>query len=148
MVKSRILIVDDEEGMLEVCADCLCTIEAEIITEIDSTLAAKRLAAESWDLLIADIRMPGVGGVDLLRLAREQDPNIAVLMITAFPNVDTAVECMKLGAADYITKPFLPEDLLASARRLLEAKRLNDENSLLFRQVARPFAGRTLIGES
>lgn len=148
MAKWRILIVDDEEGMLEVCAECLSAIDADIVTELESARAARRLEAESWDLLIADVRMPGVDGVEMLRLAREQDPELAALMITAFANVETAVECMKLGAADYIAKPFLPEDLLASAHRLLEAKRLRDENSLLSRQVGRAHTQGTLVGES
>lgn len=148
MARWRILIVDDEEGMLEVCADCLAAVDAETVTEIDSTRAMERVFAESWNLLIADVRMPGVGGVDLLRLARERDPMLAVLMITAFPNVETAVECMKLGAADFISKPFLPQDLLASARRLLAEKKLREENRLLLRQVDRSFVPRTIIGES
>ena len=134
--------------MLEVCADCLSAVDAEIVTEIDSTRAMERVFAESWDLLIADVRMPGVGGVDLLRRARERDPMLAVLMITAFPNVETAVECMKLGAADFISKPFLPQDLLASARRLLAEKKLREENRLLLRQVDRSFVPRTILGDS
>lgn len=149
MAKSRILIVDDEQGMLEVCVDCLSGLpETEIVAEREGAHAARRLEAESWDLLIADVRMPGIDGVDLLRLARERDPDLAVLMITAFPNVDTAVECMKLGAADYVSKPFMPEDLLASARRLLEARELRQENSLLRRRVERTYTPGTIIGES
>lgn len=149
MTKSRILVVDDEQGMLEVCVDCLSELSGiEIVTEIKSTLAAKRLAAENWDLLITDVRMPDIGGVELLRIAREHDPDLAVLMITAYPNVETAVECMKLGATDYITKPFLPDDLLATVRRLLQARRLQEENSLLLRQVERSYSSRTIIGQS
>lgn len=149
MAKSRILIVDDEQGMLEVCADSLSGLSnVEIVTEREGEKAAKRLESGSWDLLIADVRMPGIGGVDLLRLGREKDPDLAVLMITAFPNVDTAVECMKLGAADYLSKPFLPDDLLASAGRLLEAGQLRQENSLLRRQVEHAYAPGTLIGQS
>ncbi|MCH7742511.1 MAG: sigma-54-dependent Fis family transcriptional regulator [Proteobacteria bacterium] len=149
MVKSRILVVDDEQGMLEVCVDCLSELtDVEIIAEIKSTRAAERLATESWDLLITDVRMPQVGGVELLRIAHEEDPDLAVLMITAYPNVETAVQCMKLGATDYITKPFLPDDLLSTVRRLLEARQLRQENSLLLRHVERSYSSRTLIGES
>jgi CheY-like chemotaxis protein len=72
MSKSRILIVDDEEGMLEVCSDTLRRLpEVEIVTEGSSARAAQRLASESFDLVLADVRMPGLGGVDLLRLGRE-----------------------------------------------------------------------------
>ncbi len=149
MAKQRILVVDDEEGMLEVCAATLKKLShAVIISENDSQKAAERVATETFDLLITDIRMPGVSGVDLLELARQHDPNLAVLMITAFPTVETAVQCMKLGAADYITKPFLPEDLLATVQRLLEAKELREENQLLQRQVDRTGVFGEIIGAS
>ena len=125
MAKTRILVVDDEEGMLEVCADTLGRLpETEIVLEQQSRRAAERVATESFDLVVTDVRMPGLGGLSLLRLARQHDPHTAVLMITAYPTVETAVESMKLGAADYIAKPFVPEDLLATVTRLLEGKRL------------------------
>lgn len=136
MTQRRILVVDDEPGMLEVCAESLQSLPGvSVTTEQDSLAASDRLVAEHWDLLIADIRMPGVGGVDLLRAARESDPGVMALMITAFPSVDTAVESMKLGAADYITKPFQPEKLCATVHSLLEQKRVRDEHQLLQRQV-------------
>ena len=149
MAKARILVVDDEEGMLEVCADTLQRLpETDILVERHSERAAERLAAESLDLLIADVRMPGVNGIDLLRLAREHDPHLAVLMITAYPTVETAVDSLKLGAVDYIVKPFQPEDLLALVRRLLESKRLSEENRLLRRQVERAYAFGEILGRS
>ena len=149
MAKTRILVVDDEEGMLEVCADTLQKLpDTEILLENRSVHAAERIANEGVDLLIADVRMPQLSGVELLRLARQHDPNVAVLMLTAFPTVETAVESMKLGAADYITKPFLPEDLLALVRRLLEGKRLREENVLLRRQVERAYSFGEFLGKS
>jgi two-component system, NtrC family, response regulator PilR len=149
VLRSRILIVDDEEGMLEVCSDTLAGLPgAEIVAEMRSQIAANRLSSENWDMLIADIRMPGLSGVDLLRLAREKDPTMAVLLITAFPSVETAVESMKLGATDYITKPFLPADLLATVRGLLQARQLREENSLLVRHVERAYSFGSLLGKS
>ena len=145
----RILVVDDEQGMLEVCAAALKKLPgATILVEQDSRRAADRLARESFDLLIADICMPHVNGVELLRAAKQADPDLGVLMITAFPTVETAVETMKLGAADYITKPFRPEELLAVVTRLLETKQLRDENRLLQRQVDRTYAFGDMIGNS
>ena len=127
MSRIRILVVDDEEGMLEVCSDTLEKLrEAEVVLENRSQRALERIASESFDLVIADIRMPHVDGIELLRAARKADANQAVLMLTAYLTVETAIECMKLGAADYLTKPFLPEDLLATVRRLLEGKLLRD----------------------
>lgn len=149
MAKTRILVVDDETGMLEVCADTLKRLpDVETLLENQSARAAERVATESLDLLIADIRMPEVNGVELLRLAREHDPQIAAVMITAYPTVETAIECMKLGAADYITKPFQPEDLLALVRRLLENKRLKEENQLLRRHVERSYSFGEILGKS
>ena len=149
MSRIRILVVDDEEGMLEVCSDTLEKLrEAEVVLENRSKRALERIASESFDLVIADIRMPHVDGIELLRAARKADANQAVLMLTAYPTVETAMECMKLGAADYLTKPFLPEDLLATVRRLLEGKLLRDENQLLRRQVERNYAFGEILGQS
>jgi DNA-binding NtrC family response regulator len=149
MSRARILIVDDEEGMLEVCADTLRKLpEATFVLERQSRRAAELLSAEQFNLLITDIRMPEISGVELLRIARQRDPDIPVLMLTAFPTVETAIECMKLGAADYVTKPFLPDDLLATVRRLLEERRLRQENLLLQRQVERTYSFDEIVGKS
>lgn len=149
MARTRILIVDDEVGMLEVCGDTLQRLpDTEIVLEQRSAQAAERLRNENFDLLIADICMPDLDGVELLRIARQQDPEVAALMLTAFPTVETAVESMKLGASDYLTKPFLPDDLLANVRSLLENRQLREENRLLRRQVERSYASGKILGEN
>jgi DNA-binding NtrC family response regulator len=149
MGKTRVLVVDDEVGMLEVCAETLSRLPDIVVqVESDGRRAGERLTREPFDLLIQDIRMPGADGMELLRLARRHDPDLAVLMMTAYPTVETAVESMKLGAADYITKPFTPEDLLASVQRLLEGSRLRRENLLLSRQIDRPYVFDKIIGAS
>lgn len=149
MAKLRILVVDDEEGMLEVCAETLAALPyAEVHTERSSPRALTRIGSESFDLLITDVRMPGVGGIELLRAARERDPDLPALVLTAYPTVDTAVEAMKLGASDYLTKPFRPDELLAASRRLLEARRLREENDLLQRQFERRHSFDDLVGSS
>ena len=145
----RVLVVDDEIGMLEVCRDTLSTLDGvEVDVESGSERAAKKLEERRWDLLIADIRMPGVSGLELLEIARRQDPQLPVLMMTAYPTVDTAVESMKRGAADYIVKPFLPDDLRATARRLLAERRLRDENELLSESLERRYAFGDMVGGS
>ena len=149
MRKIRILVVDDEPGMLEVCEETLSELpNVEIETESDSRKAADRLSRNGFDLLLTDVRMPGVDGIDLLRLAREKDPNLPVLILTAYPSVETAVESMKLGAADYIIKPFNTDDLLETVRRLIEEQQLRDENRLLRRQIERSFAFGEMLGRS
>jgi DNA-binding NtrC family response regulator len=145
----RVLVVDDEPGMLEVCSDILREIpRVRVVTEQDSTRAARLLTDEGWELLITDLCMPAVDGLQLLRIARERDGELPVLMLTAFPSVETAVDSMKHGAADYLTKPFLPDDLLHTVRRLLDARQLRAENLLLRRQVERGYAFGEMIGGS
>jgi DNA-binding NtrC family response regulator len=147
MPEQRILVVDDEPGMLEVCRDVLTEIpRVRVVTEGESARAAALLAGEQWDLLITDLCMPDVDGLQLLRLARERDGELPVLVLTAFPSVDTAVESMKHGAADYLTKPFHPDDLLLTVRRLLEARQMRAENRLLQRQVERGYVFGEMIG--
>jgi DNA-binding NtrC family response regulator len=149
MAKGRILVVDDEDIILEVCAEMLSVLpDTEIVIENHSPRASERLATESFDLLITDIRMPDMDGIELLRLARQFDPTLQVLMLTGFPTIGTAVESMKLGASDYLTKPFFAEDLLATVRRLLQAKRLREENRLLQRQIERAYTFDEIVGKS
>jgi DNA-binding NtrC family response regulator len=147
--RARILMVDDLPEVLAICLPSLRKLPgAEILVENHSDRAANRLEVESPDLLITDLKMPGLSGLDLLRLGRKRDPNLAVLILTAYPTVETAVECMKLGAAEYMTKPFLPQDLLATVQRLLEAKQLREENVLLRHQVQRDYAFGEMLGTS
>ncbi|MCC7177585.1 MAG: sigma-54-dependent Fis family transcriptional regulator, partial [Acidobacteria bacterium] len=149
MARARILVVDDEQDMLDVCADVLGKLpDVDVTLEERAERAAERLGREAFDLLVTDVRMPSVGGLDLVRLARERDPEMPSLVFTAYPSVESAVEAMKLGASDYLAKPFLPEDLLKRAGRLLEARRLGDENRLLERQLERDYGFDELVGRS
>jgi DNA-binding NtrC family response regulator len=146
---SRIMVVDDEPGILEVCLDTLSMLpDVEVDVENQCFCAEKKLATVPYDLLVTDIRMPGMNGIELLRKVREKNPGLIVLMLTAFPSVETAVESMKLGAADYLTKPFRPDELRQTVCRLLEEKRLREENHLLRRQVERDYRMGEMIGKS
>ncbi|HHI78886.1 MAG TPA: sigma-54-dependent Fis family transcriptional regulator [Planctomycetes bacterium] len=149
MKRTRILVVDDEEGLLEVVEDTLEDLPGlEIRLCSKSGEAAALLEEESFDLLISDIRMPGKDGIELLRIGKAVNPDLSVLMMTAFPSVESAVESMKLGATDYITKPFLPEDLKATVMRILEQRELKVANRFLRRQVEKQYRFRKMLGES
>jgi DNA-binding NtrC family response regulator len=149
MPDMRVLVVDDEPGMLEVCSEILSEIpRVRVVTEPDASRAAALLAREPWELLITDLCMPGMDGLQLLAIARANDAELPVLMLTAFPSIETAVDSMKHGAADYLTKPFMPDDLLLTVRRLLDARQLRAENSLLRRQIERSYAFGEMIGGS
>ncbi len=149
MSAPRILVVDDEEGVRDVVVETLERLEgAEVFNEGDPARALERLRSEFFDVLVTDIRMPQMSGVELLRAAREHDPGLPVLMLTAYPTVETAVEALRLGAVDYLTKPFLPDDLLARVRRFLDERGLRQENALLRRQVNRAQQFEEMIGTS
>ncbi|MBC8328651.1 MAG: sigma-54-dependent Fis family transcriptional regulator [Planctomycetes bacterium] len=149
MRRQRILIVDDEVGMLEVCQESLEPLEnIEVETFIDSREAIVRLKEGSFDLLISDIRMPGLGGLDLLRTARTVDPGLPVLLMTGFPSVDTAVLALRHGASDYLTKPFHPDEFLSTVQRLLEQLRLRSEHRLLARHLSKDFVFSQMVGSS
>lgn len=145
----RILVVDDNELELNACADALSRVtDVPPIREARSNRAAERLRSEQFDLLVTDLRMPAVDGIDLLRIAHSHDPELPVLILTGFPSIDTAVETLKLGAADYLTKPVNQEELVFAARRVLSERRMRGEHRLLQRQVERPYAFDDIVGES
>ena len=147
MEKRKILIIDDEVGMLEVCSDTLSQIpKVSIKTESDSEKGAQLLKKDSYDLLITDLKMPKKSGIDILKIAKKTNPDCDVLIITAFPTIETAVESMKLGAFDYLTKPLEPAILLSYVKRILEQKHLEEENKLLSRYVEKSFLFDDMIG--
>ena len=149
MAKNCIMLLDDEPGMLQFGAACLARLpDTEVLPVQDSARAVDRLREGGIDLLITDLMMPGFTGIEVLRQARESDPNLAALILTAYPSVDTAVLSMKLGAADYLTKPFQPEELEAAAQRLLEGRRLREENLSLRRHLERPYACGNMLGHT
>ncbi len=149
MKKQKILIVDDEPDMLEACEDALRKNKnLEIATESSGLLAVERLRNEMWDLLLVDLKMPELDGLELLRKARELSPQTVVCMITGFPTIETAVEAVKLGAFDYVTKPFSPAQLQTVIKRALEQKELKAENLFLRRHVEQTYKFDTIIGKS
>ena len=148
MKRPRILIVDDEIDMLEVCQDALQKLDVEVVTESKSVNAVRRLKEELWDVLLADLKMPEMDGISLLKIAREVSPETVVCILTGYPTIETAVEAVKLGAFEYITKPFTPDQLQIVVQRLLEQKFLKEENLFLTRQVEKRFKFDNIIGNS
>lgn len=149
MSKSRILVVDEDDSLLQSCADTLNKLpEVEILLEKQSDEALHRLSNETVDLLIVDKRMNGVDGLEFYRMGRRHDASVSVLIMTDTATATTAVECMRIGTADYIIKPFLPEEFLATVRHLLEAKRLREEYHTLQWQVVRSHSFDGIVGRS
>lgn len=145
-MKGRVLIVDDEPDMLSTCKASLPNFSVEI--EQKPLLALKLLREQAFDLLVTDIKMPVVSGLQLLKSAKEIDPELPVILMTAYPEVETAVGAIRNGAFDYVIKPFHPEDFETKVKNALQASCLKKENRLLARQVTRVSRSHEIIGES
>ncbi|MDF1536021.1 MAG: sigma-54 dependent transcriptional regulator [bacterium] len=147
--KGKILIVDDERSMREMLEIFL---RREGYAVAGSANAAGALAAmageDSFDLVVSDINMPGLSGLDLLREVRKSDSGIPVIMITAYGSPDSAVEAMKLGAADYITKPFRIEEIKSRISAVIERRKLAEENVQLHRLLQDQFSFENIVGRS
>ena len=146
----RLLIVDDEEDMLN---GLQRTIERniaglEVITSTRAGEALRLLAEQSFDLALLDVMMPEMNGIALLEKLRAKDPELSVVMMTAFASIDLAVDAIKKGAYDFITKPFDKETLLRVIDKGLERNRLVRENVTLKEQVCQKEAFASFIGQS
>lgn len=146
---ASILIVDDEATMREACREVLAS-EGFLLNEASSGEEAVGLIGRrSFDLLILDLKMPRVDGLEILRRVQRESPGTATVVITGYPSIDTAVEAMRLGAADFLPKPFTPDVLRLTVRRALHGARLTRENQLLRYQLEEcRGADYELIGQS
>ncbi|MBI4829531.1 MAG: sigma-54-dependent Fis family transcriptional regulator, partial [Nitrospinae bacterium] len=133
----RVLVVDDETTICQVLKRVLEREEYLVDVCHDGATAASRAAATFYDVILSDLKMPGMDGLELLRRVKEDSPETMVFIMTMYSTVETAVEAMKLGARDYIMKPFVNEDIRISIRRALEQNRLARENRLLKGELAR-----------
>src|ERR1035437_7393141 len=127
----RLLIVDDEPNLRRVLSSEL-HLDGHTVDEADGVLAALPLLAErEYDAVITDQKMPDGDGLRVLSVAQENDPSLPVIFLTAVPTIELAVESMRKGAFDFITKPFNPEVVTATVRRACERTNLVRENQLL-----------------
>ena len=126
----RVLVVDDEKNIRESIQRFLNTENIETVTA-ENGLSAKRLLQEQvFSAGIVDLRMPGMDGLELLKWIREEGPRLPVIMISAYGEVRDAVEAMKLGAQDYVIKPFDPEELIVRLNKIVENQKLRDQIEL------------------
>ncbi len=144
----RILVVDDERSMRELLAIVLRREGYEVILAENGRMAIDLLNREPVDLLISDIKMPDLSGVDVLRAAKKIDQDILGIMITAFASTETAVEAMRLGACDYLSKPFDIDLLKMKVREKIENRQLRQENVLLKRTLGLSHQFSNIIGRS
>ena len=147
-MSARILIVDDEEIVIKSCLRILAGDEFQVASVQDGREALKKIEENPYDVVILDIMLPNIDGLEVLRRVKETHPNVDVIMITGLSQVDTAVQAMKLGAFDYISKPFEPDELKLVVYRALERRRLLQENFTLRSEVSSKYRFDNIIGLS
>jgi len=145
--KPAILIVDDKESMLKMLAKLLAG-QYRVQTAASGTEAINVLRREPTDLVLCDIRMPDMSGMDVLNTVKEESPDTEVILMTAYATVSQAVEAVKAGAYNYLTKPFEPDELTIVLDKALERKQLREEAQILKEQVERKYGFPNIIGES
>src|SRR4051812_22567267 len=146
--RPRILVVDDEASMRDMLRIVLGRDGYEVRVAPDGRAALDILKREPFDLLLSDIRMPDLSGVEVLRAAKDLNRDIVAFMMTAYASTTTAVEAMRLGAVDYFTKPFNMDELRLKVRQHLEAIRLKQETVLLKRALPSRHEFSSIIGNS
>ena len=145
---ATILVVDDERSMREMLAIVLRREGYSVVLADGGQAAVKLLKRQPVDLLVSDIRMPDMSGVEVLREAKKIDQEIIGIMITAFTSTESAIEALRLGAYDYLSKPFDVDELKVKVREALEHRQLREENTALKKALVASGDFATIIGES
>ncbi|MBI4841545.1 MAG: sigma-54-dependent Fis family transcriptional regulator [candidate division NC10 bacterium] len=146
--KEFILVVDDEEIVRDSLARWLEEDGYQVDTAPDGQAALAKLAVQAYAILLVDLKMPGIDGLQVLAQARTLQPDAAVIIMTAYATVDTAVQAMKQGAYDYLVKPFEPEELSLMVGKLTNARALRRENVLLRKALKHQCEFKDLVSKS
>ena len=146
--QANILVIDDEESMRDSCQQTLSRGGNRVEVADAGSKGLAMLGAESFDLVILDLKMPGLSGMEVLKKIKEDDPETMVIVITGYATVESAVEAMKRGAYDFIPKPFTPDSLRAIVKRALDRRELALENVLLRSELKASFGPDVIVGRS
>jgi two-component system sensor histidine kinase/response regulator len=123
--KPKVLVIDDEESMRDSCSQILAKDGYQPETAENGTVGLDKVQDLNPDLVLIDLKMPGISGLEVLDKVREYDPSIISIVITGYATIESAVEAMKKGAYDFLPKPFTPDQLRIIIKRGLERRRLN-----------------------
>ncbi len=148
MKKSTILLIDDDDSLRRVIEFSLAEAGHKVVTAASGEEGLRLFESGSFDAVVTDITMPGLGGMDVLAKVRVKDPDLPVIMITAYGTIESAVQAMKEGAFDYITKPFNREELRLTLEKALRLRRLEKENVELRAEVIDRYRFGSIVGSS
>ena len=144
----RILVVEDDEPIQDILHAFLSGKGFEVTLAQNGEAALDLLGAEHFDLVLTDLVMPGKGGMDVLKGATASQPDIPIIVMTGFGTVQTAVEAMKIGAFDYLTKPFNLDELMIVLDKALSVSQLQKENRMLKMQLKKKYVFKGIVGDS
>ena len=147
MKSARILVIDDEQIICDGCQAVLSDQGHSVDLCINGKTGLESIRKGRFDLVLLDMKLPDMGGMEILRSVRKEIPGVYVIVMTGYSTVQNAVEAMKLGAVDYLDKPFSDDELVLAVKRALENKQLVEENILLRGQLLDRFGFGNIIGE-
>ncbi|MBI2877786.1 MAG: sigma-54-dependent Fis family transcriptional regulator, partial [Candidatus Tectomicrobia bacterium] len=147
-MSERILVVDDDQANRDVLTEILVEEGYEVVEAEDGLQAMERLKEDLFQLVLTDLRMPQASGIEVLKRMKELDPDAIGIVFTGFGSIESAVEAMKVGAYDYIAKPFNLEEIKIVVRRALDYRHLRDENVSLKRQLKSRYKFENFVGDS
>lgn len=147
-MKSRILVVDDEESIREFLEIMLKKENYEVTVAEDGLQAKEILNKKTFDMVISDMQMPNVTGIELLKHVKENYPDLVFMMITAFGTTESAVDAMKMGAYDYVTKPFKIDEVRLNIANALRSKNLETEVRVLKKELVKEYSYQNMVGNS
>jgi two-component system, NtrC family, response regulator PilR len=146
--KGKILVIEDEQSMREVLKILLEEESYDVTTAPDGIRGIEQVRNNLYDLVITDIKMPGADGFEVLRKVKEISPDTLVIMVTAFGTTESAIEAMKIGAYDYVHKPFKIDEIRLIVRKAFEKKKLREELALLREKFQSSYRLENIIGKS
>ena len=149
MADARMLVIDDDTSICNFIEIALGRIpNLSITTEHRAKPALKKCESGKFDIVLTDLNMPEITGVEVLKLVKEKHPDTPVIIMTGYPSIENSVECLRLGAADYVLKPLMLEDLTQTVNRVMGETRLQQENQLLRRQLEKTTQQMDIYGDS
>ncbi|MBI5444512.1 MAG: sigma-54-dependent Fis family transcriptional regulator [Deltaproteobacteria bacterium] len=147
-MRQRILVVDDQASICEHISTLLRSEGYEVTVAYNPEQALDRLSAQAFDVLLADMKMPGMSGLELFKVARKIDPDLSCVIMTAFGSISSAVASIKEGVSDYIQKPFEPEALLIAVEKTVNGREMIREIRDLRKEVSQRYAFGNMIGKN
>ena len=147
-IPTQVLVVDDEEIMRDSCSQILSSLKCSVKVSESGEKALDIMKDEFFDIVILDLKMPGMSGMEVLKRIKEDSPDTIVIVITGYATIDSAVEAMKNGAYDFIAKPFMPDRLRVIVNRAMEKRKLILKNLYLQRELETALESDDIIGQS